>query len=76
VRYNGISPLRDKRIQQAVAAAEAVLNGSGRLLIRESGTEPMIRVMAEAEDEVLVGKVVDELSETIAAATRMRADAD
>ena len=43
------------RSSSAIAAAEAELNGSGRLLIRESGTEPLIRVMAEGEDEALVG---------------------
>ncbi len=48
---------------------EAALAGSGRLLIRESGTEPLIRVMAEADDEALVSRIVDELCETIAAAT-------
>ena len=76
VRFAGASPLRSKRVQQAIAAAEAALNGSGRLLIRESGTEPLIRVMAEGEDEALVGRMVDELCETIAAATRVREAAD
>jgi phosphoglucosamine mutase len=76
VRFTGTSPLRSKRIQQAIAAAEAALNGGGRLLIRESGTEPLIRVMAEAEDEALIGRLVDELCATIAAATRVREDAD
>ena len=59
VRYAGRSPLRAKHIQQAIADAEASLNGTGRLVIRESGTEPLIRVMAEADDEVLVGRIVD-----------------
>jgi len=76
VRFGGPSPMHDPRIVQAVAAAEAELNGSGRLLIRESGTEPLLRVMAEAEDEALVGRVVDELCATIAAVTRAREDAD
>jgi phosphoglucosamine mutase len=76
VRFTGTSPLSSKRIQQAIAAAEAALSGSGRLLIRESGTEPLIRVMAEAEDEALIERVVDELCATIAAATRVREDAD
>ena len=71
VRFAGASPLRGERIQHAIAAAEAALNGSGRLLIRESGTEPLIRVMAEGEDEALIGRMVDELCETIAAATRV-----
>jgi phosphoglucosamine mutase len=76
VRFAGPSPLRNRRIQQAIAAAKAELNGSGRLLIRESGTEPLLRVMAEAEDEALVCRVVDELCEAIAAVTRAREDAD
>ena len=76
VRFAGASPLRNKRIQQAIAAAEATLDGSGRLLIRESGTEPLIRVMAEAEDHALIGRVVDELCDMIAAATQAREHAD
>jgi phosphoglucosamine mutase len=76
VRFAGRSPLRSKPIQQAIADAEASLNGSGRLVIRESGTEPLIRVMAEADDEVLVGRIVDELCATIAAATRVSEGAD
>jgi phosphoglucosamine mutase len=46
------------------------------LLIRESGTEPLIRVMAEADDEALVSRIVDQLCETIAAATLVREAAD
>jgi phosphoglucosamine mutase len=55
-------------VTSAVAAAETRLNGSGRLLIRKSGTEPVIRVMAEGEDERLVETLVEELAATIAAA--------
>ena len=54
-------------VERAIAAAEIRLNGTGRLLIRKSGTEPVIRVMAEAEDEHLVATLVDELAATIAA---------
>jgi phosphoglucosamine mutase len=68
VRFSGASPLHSEHIKRAIAVAEAKLNGSGRLLIRESGTEPLIRVMAEGEDETLIGRMVDELCETIAAA--------
>ena len=76
VRFSGPSPMHDKRVRQAIAAATAELNGSGRLLIRESGTEPLLRVMAEAEDEELVSRVVDELCQTIATVTSAREDAD
>jgi phosphoglucosamine mutase len=76
VRFAGASPLGNPRIREAIRAAEAELDGIGRVLIRESGTEPLVRVMAEAEDEALVGRVVDELCELIVAVTRQRADAD
>ena len=68
VRFNGESPLRSEEIREAIAAAEAKLNGCGRVLIRESGTEPLIRVMAEGEDEALIGRMVDELCDVIARA--------
>jgi phosphoglucosamine mutase len=49
---------------------EARLTGTGRVLIRESGTEPLVRVMAEGEDATLVADVVDSLCEMIAEAAR------
>lgn len=73
VRFNGESPLEAPDVQKAVAAAEARLAGSGRLLIRKSGTEPVIRVMAEAEDEALVEAVVDELCRVIGHAVTVSA---
>ncbi|EGO95467.1 GlmM, partial [Acidiphilium sp. PM] len=54
-------------VTAAAAAAEARLAGIGRLLLRASGTEPLIRVMAEGEDEQLVAAVVDELCAVIEA---------
>ena len=62
VRFAGPSPLGHASVKAAIAAVEAELEGRGRLLIRKSGTEPLIRVMAEAEDETLVARVVDDLS--------------
>ena len=73
VRFSGGSPLTDSRVRAAVAEAEASLAATGRLLLRESGTEPVVRVMAEGEDEALVRRVVDGLCETIAEITRARA---
>jgi phosphoglucosamine mutase len=75
VRFSGTSPLGARPVRAAVAAAEARLGSSGRLLIRESGTEPLVRVMAEAEDEALVAEVVDGLCATIADAAQVAADA-
>lgn len=68
VRYEGASPLQAAPVLAAMAAAEAELAGSGRLLVRASGTEPLIRVMAEGEDEAAVGEIVDRLCAVIAAA--------
>ncbi|WP_170784381.1 phosphoglucosamine mutase [Ruegeria lacuscaerulensis] len=60
VRYGeGQTPLDTANVKAAIADAEARLNGQGRLLIRKSGTEPLIRVMAECEDDTLLTQVVD-----------------
>jgi phosphoglucosamine mutase len=59
VRYNGGEPLEDAQVRCAIKDAEARLNVHGRLIIRPSGTEPVIRVMGEGEDKVLVEEVVD-----------------
>jgi phosphoglucosamine mutase len=61
VRYGAASPLDAPVVVSAIADAEAALAGTGRLLIRKSGTEPLIRVMAEGEDQGLVTRVVDDL---------------
>ena len=60
VRYKaGADPLSAEAVRAEIAAAEARLAKSGRVLIRKSGTEPLIRVMAEAEDETVLREVVD-----------------
>jgi len=68
VRFSGASPLETPTIERAIQAAEQRLQGSGRLLIRTSGTEPLIRVMAEGEDEALVKAVVGDLVDLISRA--------
>ncbi len=73
VRFAGASPLGMRGVQAAIAAAEARLGTAGRVLIRESGTEPLVRVMAEAEDDALVTDVVDSLCAVIADAARLAA---
>jgi phosphoglucosamine mutase len=76
VRFVGRSPLGTEAIQRDIARAEERLRGSGRVLIRESGTEPLVRVMAEGEDEVLITRVVDDLCGIIAKAARVPESAD
>jgi phosphoglucosamine mutase len=61
-------PLDQESVKRVIADSEKRLDGKGRLLIRKSGTEPVIRVMAEGEDSVLVGKIVDEIVDAIGAA--------
>ena len=68
VRFNGHSPLAEPVVRAAVAEAEAELGARGRLLIRESGTEPVVRVMAQGEDEALIKRIVADLCATISAA--------
>lgn len=67
IRFQGLSPLTRPLVSAAIAAAEARLAGTGRLLIRPSGTEPVIRVMAEAEDAATVLEIVGELCALITA---------
>jgi phosphoglucosamine mutase len=69
VRFKDGQPLADAGVKAAIRAGEQRLGKAGRLLVRKSGTEPVIRVMAEGEDAALVGHVVEE----IAAAIRTRA---
>ena len=65
VRYGKVLPLDRPSVRRAIADGESRLGSAGRLLIRRSGTEPVIRVMAEGEDEELVTSVVDEICATI-----------
>ena len=69
VRFGrGAEPLETDSVRKRIAAAEAQLEGKGRLVIRKSGTEPLIRVMAEGDDPALVERVVDEICEAVQAA--------
>ncbi len=68
VKFKQGKPLDDNQVQKMIADAEHRLGNSGRLVIRPSGTEPVIRVMAEGDDEGLVRNIVDELCGVIAKA--------
>jgi phosphoglucosamine mutase len=65
VRFKGGEPLETDSVRKRIAAAEAELEGRGRLVIRKSGTEPLIRVMAEGDDPALVERVVDDICEAV-----------
>ena len=68
VRFErGQTPLETSAVQDSIKEAERKLAASGRLLVRKSGTEPLIRVMAEGEDEQMVRDVVRELVSAIRA---------
>jgi phosphoglucosamine mutase len=65
VRFSGGKPLEAEAVKRVIAEAEAELNGSGRLVIRPSGTEPVIRVMAEGDDAAQVTRVVDAICDAV-----------
>ena len=68
VRFAGGKPLENGQVKAVIADAEAALNGRGRLVIRPSGTEPVIRVMAEGDDAGEVEAAVDSICEAVAQA--------
>ncbi|QGZ34826.1 MULTISPECIES: phosphoglucosamine mutase [Stappia] len=68
VRYSGATPLDDPSVQAAIEDGRKTLGNSGRLLIRASGTEPLIRVMGEADNEDVLTGVVDRIAEAVARA--------
>lgn len=65
VRFAGGAPLEDEKVKAAIEAARTRLGNTGRLVIRPSGTEPVIRVMAEGDDEILVETVVSDVVEAV-----------
>jgi phosphoglucosamine mutase len=65
VRYKSGKPLENAKVRSAIKDGERRLNGHGRLVIRPSGTEPVIRVMGEGDDKVLVEDVVDGIVEAL-----------
>ncbi len=66
VRFASGAPLEAAPVKAAIAEAEAQLGGRGRLVIRKSGTEPLIRVMAEGDDATLVERLVDDICLAVA----------
>lgn len=70
VRFDRGQPLEDAHVQSAIKEGETRLSKSGRILIRKSGTEPLIRVMAEGEDEALIASVVNDIADAVEQAAK------
>ena len=62
-----VQPMQSAQVTEAIAAAENLIGNAGRLVVRPSGTEPVIRVMAEG-DAKLIRRVVDDIKSAIASA--------
>jgi phosphoglucosamine mutase len=69
VRFKSVEPLSNSEVTERIRACESRLNGSGRILVRKSGTEPVIRIMGEGDDEKLVRQVVRDIANIIRSAT-------
>jgi len=65
VRFAGGKPLETKSVKAAIAEAEARLSDTGRIVVRASGTEPLIRIMAEGDDERMVKDVVKAIANAV-----------
>lgn len=71
VRFkNGAAPLENEKVQETIRAAEKRLGAKGRIVVRKSGTEPLVRIMAEGDDEALVQDVVGEIANAVRDAER------
>ena len=65
MRFKSGKPLENANVRSAIASAESRLGQGGRLLVRPSGTEPVIRVMGEGDDKALVEAVVDDVIDAL-----------
>ena len=65
VAFNGTNPLEQDTVKKSIRLAESKLNGIGRVVVRKSGTEPLIRIMVEAEEDSLLDQVVDDLEQCV-----------
>ena len=68
LRFNGAAPLEADSVKAVIAEGERKLGDKGRPVIRKSGTEPVIRVMAEGEDEGVIVQVVEQICAAVEAA--------
>jgi phosphoglucosamine mutase len=68
IRYDGKDPLNAAKVKTVISDVTKRLGKTGRLVIRKSGTEPLVRVMAEAEDEAMMLEAVEEVADAVRAA--------
>jgi phosphoglucosamine mutase len=69
VRFKTGAPLEDAAVQKSIEAGRVKLEGTGRVLVRKSGTEPLIRIMAEGEDEHLIQTIVNDIAAAVVSAS-------
>jgi phosphoglucosamine mutase len=67
VRYKSGKPLENQKVRSAILSAQRRLNGHGRVLVRPSGTEPVIRVMGEGDDKAMIEEIVDNIVDALTA---------
>ena len=67
IAYKGEKPLANTKVKKAIETAQQELNGCGRLIVRTSGTEPVIRVMAEADDVTVAERAIEQIIESVEA---------
>ena len=67
VRYRSGKPLEHSKVRSAIQHAQKRLNGHGRLVVRPSGTEPVIRIMGEGDDKAMIEEIVDGIVDALAA---------
>jgi phosphoglucosamine mutase len=67
VRYKSGKPLENQKVRSAIQSAQRRLNGQGRVLVRPSGTEPVIRVMGEGDDKAMIEEIVDNIVDALTA---------
>jgi len=71
---NKAAVLKEKDVQQAIREAEALLLGKGRILVRPSGTQPLVRIMAEGPEEKILREAVEMVAEAVRRANQLLTD--
>ena len=65
IPINGEDPLTDKNVQNIIKEQENILGGSGRIIVRKSGTEPIVRIMVECLEVELANKAANQIGDSI-----------